>query len=300
MEKNEAREYTRMLWGMLLAILLMFASASLGGGGRALPDAAFGLEDEEFVMPENPVLTVYVWEKDETETQTFVPLPYRTPVNCGPRLRWGEISLGWSGAAWQMTETDPGMQGLAITFSTAGNRIAVTWEHDGDDCRHAHGWLYSGSLDGKLVMARAVRSFDGSAEGHGDITVLWRGEGGLCYDTVTAEDEELTTKLHGWTTLADVLGREAERGDENITQDWMRLKLHVTVYDLLDNEIAQATLRVTMTSAWRGAGKRWNEVRSAAIAAEENGEDVDLKYLDYASVKPTWTVELVEYWQAEE
>lgn len=301
MEKRDVQSYFRMAGGCFLALALMYLTAMLSGmlaGGA--PDAAYGIDAEEAgSLPENPVLTVSVWQKDEAEIRTLTPLAYRSPANCAPRLRYGNESLLWQGDSWLWNEQEPGMQGLAIVFSTGGSRIEVKWEHDGDDCGRAHGWLYGAHTDGVLDMARAMKSYDGTAEGHGELAVLWRGEGGLCYDTVTEKNERLTRDFHGHTTLAEVLGRASEQGDEEVTQDWMKLRLHVTAYDLLDNEIARATLSVTMTSGWHGAGERWNEVRAAALEAERLGREYDAKWLDYSLVKPTWTVELVEYWQTE-
>ena len=301
MEKRDMQSYFRLTGCFFLALALMYLSVMLSGlfsGGA--PDAAYGIDAEEAgSLPENPVLTVSVWQKDEAESRTLTPLAYRSPVNCAPRLSYGEESLNWGGSAWLWNEQEPGMQGLAILFSTDGSRIEVTWEHDGDDCGHAHGWLYGAHTDGVLDMTRAAKSYDGSAAGYGDLAVLWRGEGGMCYDTVVEGDEVLTRDFHGHTTLADVLGRAAERGDEEVAQDWMRLRIRVAAYDLLENEIARATLSVTMTSGWHGAGARWNEVRPAALEAERRGEEYDTKWLDYALVKPTWTVELREYWQTD-
>ena len=144
MEVRELHESTKFLQQLILVLLILFAGAylssylaSLGGG---VPDAAFGIEDGAdgfFTLPENPLLTVWVWEKDFVEQRDLIQLEACTPVNSGPSVAWNDQC---EFVSYHMPFPLDG-----LTFSVFGEGILTAeWEHaEGYDCGFTHTWWYS-------------------------------------------------------------------------------------------------------------------------------------------------------------
>ena len=298
MDKSELWEYIRTFYRGLLGVALLFAAALVssfvGSFGGGAPDAAYGIEDaytEDFVLPEEPVMTVYVWEKEETEKRNLVPLQARTPVNSGPAVAWE------NNYAYRSLRMPFAQDGLTISVVGEGT-ISARWEHEqGCDCGYRHTWWYSvdPDLTGGVDTMRLHRNYEGTAEGVNSLCILWRGEGGQPADTVTAEGDPVYDAVHRRVTLAQVLGEDEKGLNETVVQDSMTLLLHLECRNLLGRLIATATLRITMVSQWHGAGALYEAERPAVMAAEISGGDLTSRWIGYAAVKPTWTVELVGY-----
>lgn len=302
MEVRELQESTQFLKHLILVLLLLFAAAylssylaSLGGG---IPDAAFGIEDSAdgfFTLPDNPLLKIWVWEKDYVEQRELIQLEACTPVNTGPSVAWN------SGCEYVSYFMPYALDGL--TFTAVGEGIITAeWEHaDGYDCGHTHTWWYSDDpeLTGGVNTGYLCSSTDGTASGVNNLCMMWRGTGGYAADTRGKESELLANARHKVTPLTDTMGHDEEGLHYGVSQDSLAILIHITCTDLLGHPTAAATLRAEMVSGWRGAADIWQEKRLAAERAEERGEEPDLKWLDIALVQPTWTLEMIRYGQIE-
>lgn len=280
----------------VLCVFLMFGAAMLSSYleasfSPALPDAAYGLDYDtrDFTLPEEPLLTLWVWEKDDVGRQQYISLEPKTPVNSGPAVSWGGET--WSGRDWSSAEVNPGADGLTLT-AESGGIITMRWEHDGTDCGYTHSWWYSGPEDGYVNFANATRTSDHTASGTGALCVLWRGEGGQPFDTLDEKGNIVQSNRHETRTLSDELGFAGA----DVTQDSMSILIYIESRNLLGRLEATATVRVTMVSQWYGAGDRFQaEKANTAVDWRENSI-----WVEYATVQPTWTVELISYREADE
>lgn len=303
MSSTEMQSVIRIFWIFILAILLLFGgtllSSFLGSFGGGLSDEAYGLEElsqQNFTLPDDPVMTVWVWEKDITEKRELVTLEPRTPVRTGP-------SVAWSGGEGFDFMNPRGMNGFTMTVVGDGT-ITVTWEHDCCDCGFTHTWWYSPDpeLTGGVDTSRLSRSHNAPVSGVNNLCILWQGEGGRPADTVTYDGNIAPDAYHHVTPLVQLWGRDEAGLNDSVSQDSMSILIRIENRNLLGRLTATATVRLTMVSHWRGAGTHWSRVREDVIRAENAGRAGDpeaLKWLDLAIEPPTWTAELIGYTQAE-
>ena len=308
MGQSEFSVYIRAFRCCILGIFLLFAgaflSSFLGSFGGGLPDAAYGLEEiayENFTLPENPILTVWVWEKNELEQRELITLAPRTPVNTGPAVAWGGgyATRGISGSTFTAIGMPRGQDGLTVSVQGEGT-ITAKWEHErGSDC-FSHTWWYSvdPDLTGGVDSSRLHRNYTAEAEGVNSLCILWRGMG-IPPDAVTADGDIADVFSHKRTLLSDVIGMDAERLNEGVFREETVILLRLECRNLLGRLTAAATVRLTMVSEWIGAGELYMAERPAILAAEARGEDYPSRWLDPALTPPTWTAELVAYTQAE-
>lgn len=309
MTQNEMQSVIRIFWIFILAILLLFGgallSSFLGSFGGGLPDEAYGLEElsqQNFTLPEDPVMTVWVWEKDITEKRELVTLEPRTPVHTGPGVAWGGgyTSRGIRGSSFTAVGMPRGQDGLTVSVQGEG-MITAKWEHErGSDCGYTHTWWYSvdPDLTGGVDPTRMSRSHIPEAQGTNSLCILWRGMG-IPPDTVTVQGDPVDDASHRRILLSDVIGMDEERLNETVYQEQMSVLLRLECRNLLGRLIATATVRLTMTSEWIGAGELYMAERPAIIAAEERGMEITSRWFEYALTPPTWTAELIGYTQAE-
>ncbi len=309
MGQSEMQSVFRIFWSFILAIFLLFGGAMLssflGSFGGGLPDEAYGLEElsaENFTLPEEPILTVWVWEKNELEQRELVMLQPRMPVNTGPAVAWGGgyATRGISGTSFSAIGMPGGQDGLNVSVQGEG-AITAKWEHErGYDCGHTHTWWYSvdPDLTGGVDNTRLSRNHTAEAQGTNSLCILWKGMG-IPLDTVTVSGDPVYDVSHKRITLADVIGMDEERLNETVYQEQMTILLRLECRNLLGRLTATATVRLTMVSEWIGAGELYMQERPAIIEAEEQGRVYPSRWIDYAFTPPTWTAELIGYTQAE-
>lgn len=308
MGQSEMQSVFRIFWAFILAVLLLFGgallSSFLGSLGGGLPDEAYGLEEvaeSNFTLPEDPILTVWVWEKDVTEKRELVSLQPRTPVKTGPAVTWGGgyATLGISGSSYSISVMQPrGQDGLTVSVQGEGT-ITATWEHErGSDCGYTHTWWYSvdPDLTGGVDTTKLRRTHEATAQENNSLCILWRGMG-IPLDTVTAQGDPVYDASHRRITLADVLGEDEDGLNASVYQEQMSLLLRIECRNLLGRLLATATVRVTMTSEWIGAGELYMAEYPAIAAAEAQGITDSSRWSDYAFTPPTWTAELISYAQ---
>ena len=309
MTGHEMRTYLHIFYAMLGGIAVLFGSALLaaflGSAGGSLPDSAYGAEEiayENFTLPAEPLLTVWVWEKDETEKRELVMLQPRTPVHTGPSVAWGGgyATRGVSGSSFTAVGMPRGQDGLTVSAQGAGT-ITATWEHErGSDCGYTHTWWYSvdPDLTGGADPTRLHRTHTAEAEGVNSLCILWRGMG-VPLDTVTAEGDPAADGVHRRTLLSDVIGKDEEGLNDTVWQEEMTVLLRLECRNLLGRLEAQATVRITMRSEWIGAGALYMEERPAILEAEDRGAEYPSRWAELAFTPPVWTAELVSYTQVQ-
>jgi len=294
MENTSLREYIRTVFTVVLFVLILFfgvhllswGDASIRESLPALPDDVYGYGEAEKApqadaLPTNPVLRVYAWEKDDAERRALISLALGEEIQSGPRIQWNDAYL------WECADPNFGAAGLTLGFDGSGGIIRLRWEHGGKDCGGNHSVYYSGGGVDTVDITRMKVSTSAEAEGISRMCVLFRGEGGRAEDTVSASGRKLPDGIHTVETLADVTGLEPTSEHLRVTRDKMEILLHAECWTLLGELEARATVRITMTSGWRGAAERW-----AAVQADR---EADLKWLILSVAKPVWTVELVQY-----
>ena len=317
MTRTELQDIIRIFfWGVLGLILLYIAAlvtSFVGSFGQSAPDAAYGIEEIDygyFGLPEDPVMEIWAWQKEETEKRELVMLRPRTVVNSGPSVSWmgGLLSvygterltetLGSLGASTDFASELPfEMNGLTLSVQGEG-QITARWEHvPGSDCGFSHTWWFSEDRDltGGLDKMRLNRNHTAEAQGTNSLCLLWAGQGGYPSDTLDAHGYPADCGGHNRTTLAESIGEDEEGYNTLVTRDSMSILIHLECRDLLGRLLATATVRAVMTSGWRGAGMLYNVELPAIEAAESRGEEAVSRWIDYAVQPPTWTVELVAY-----
>jgi len=292
MEQSGFREYVRIFYSCILGILALFALAmissffgSLGGGG--LPDEAYGIEAlPAFTLPDDPVLEIFVWQKDEAERRKLIALPAGTPIRTGPPVAWSDSG------EFASLHVPFEMDGLTLTVSGEGT-VTARWEHDkAYDCGFSHTWWYSADpqLSGGLDRTKMHRTHEAKAQAENRLTVLWRGIGGLAADTVTWDGTAAPDARHQIELPQEESAREA-----GLQRDSVTVLVHLECRNLLGRLEAAATVRLTMQSGWRGAAALWEAERPAVMEAERRGLPAEPAWLDYAIEPPVWTAELIAY-----
>ena len=83
MTRTELQDIIRIFfWGVLGLILLYIAAlvtSFVGSFGQSAPDAAYGMEEIDygyFGLPEDPVMEIWAWQKEETEKRELVMLQH--------------------------------------------------------------------------------------------------------------------------------------------------------------------------------------------------------------------------------
>lgn len=299
MDTREWREYVRAFGILLAGLAVLFAAAMLSSAARRVfarrtpPDTEAAVESG---MPEDPALAIYVWEKDGTESSAPVQLAYRTPVNTGPALEWNERLLTYYPAGEYLGT-------CKVTVSAFFDGVIhMSWRHVSSDCGAEHLIMYSPDKDFGYDPEKGRGTFDAEISGTNSLTFVWAGVGGTIRNNRLPDGVADTLLHHEEKTLAEELGASAGSGYERVLQSRMEIELKYECRSLQDDAAAAgATLRLTMVSGWQGAG---NAYKASNAHLGEDGRPVVTGYdetlLAYAKVKPTWTVELVEYWQAEE
>lgn len=308
MDTREWREYVRAFGILLAGLAVLFAAAMLSSAARRVfarqtpPDTEAAVESG---MPEDPALAIYVWEKDGTESSAPVRLAYRTPVNTGPALEWNEQLL-----TWEPADTALYVNEVPIDFQYEGN-IQVTISFAGYVCRPNIQCAY-GKGEGYLLPSRRYTEVPAYEEmsAYNDLCVVYpAGFGFEHYGSrrVGVSGAAGSTVLHedGCTyrpqTLAEHLSVEKE-SYRHVLHSEQRYQYRVSCYDTAEGTLrATAIVELYAVSGWQGAG---NAYKASNAHLGEDGRPVVTGYdetlLAYAKVKPTWTVELVEYWQTEE
>lgn len=309
MYKQVFRDHIRIFYfgllGIAILFLVAFLASFLGAFGGTPSYEAYGdaeLTDENFTLPDVPLMKIWVWEKGEAEGRTLVSLDARTPVNSGPPVMWSEgIRRTYGLAAQEEATADNQAFASVLPFSQNGLTISVQaegeitarWVHATDcDCGYSHTWWYSPDRDvtGALDMMNASRSSDAKAKETNSLCLLWRGQGGSCIDTVSGESN-VDNVRHTVTPLSDVIGKSEDGLNDTVTQDSMVFYIFLECRNLLGRLTATATLKVTMVGAWEGA----EQLYLAEAALVPITEEHDYRWLAYAIQRPTWTVELISY-----
>lgn len=316
MTKVELQDILRIFFRGILGLFLLWVAALVssfvGSFGETASDAAYGTSEiiyENFTLPEDPLMEIWVWEKDNADRRELVMLQPRTVVNTGPSVAWlGGLmkvydaerlqDLGGTGALTEFFSILPFEQnGLTLSVQGEG-QITARWVHaSGSDCGFSHTWWYSADRDltGGLDKMNIKRNFKATAEGTNSLCVLWQGQGGYPSDTVDMHGEWAECGGHNSITLADIIGKDEEGYNELVIQDSMTILIYLECRDLLERLLATATVRVTMTSGWHNAGALYNAELPSIEAAEARGEEVQSRWIDYAVQPPIWTAELVAY-----
>lgn len=273
------RDFLIVLTGF--ALLFLFALFSSMMEKIIVPDfsaEAYGDETEAvFKMPDDPILKIYVYEKDDDEVQTIEQLPYQTPMSTGQKLYWDDEHCSWHtemGAIW--TGEIPIMfeyeGGIDITFFCEGNEKDLSY-------------FYGKPEEFLPNMEEAQWKHDSSVNGTNALTVILPG---WYYDSHFGVG---TT----YTTLSKIISGETPDEYRNVKQYEGAIALHISCLNILENALeATATVEIRYTSEWVNAGNYCRKY----LGTEFIGYDETL--LEYAGVKPVWTVELVEYWEKTE
>lgn len=236
---------------------------------------AYGLETESssvFVMPEDPILKIYAYEKDENEIQTSVQLSYLVPINSGPPLYWQENICTWKSESMLNWNGE-----IPLAFQFEG-RIEIEFMRHGEEIAYS---CFTGKTNDFLPdLEKAQYQQEKAVIGTNEFSVIlvgiyWR---------------DIST----YKTLAQAVSGSTPSVYSSIRQYQDTVSLHVTCYDVVDSTVAAtAVLEVKSTSEWINAGAESRIYQGNVLV----GYDESLLY--YAQVKPTWTIELVEYWQRE-
>ncbi len=242
---------------------------------------AYGLETESpsvFVMPEDPILKIYAYEKDEYEIQSVKPLVYQTPVNTGPGLYWYENTCTWK------HETILGCLGEIPLCMEFEGKIEIQMKKAGEPWEQAY---FTGKSDGFLPDLSSVRQFNNSKiSGTNTLSFVLAGCTSVSGRSMFSKEE-----CH---TLAEKISGSVPSVYNSILQYSDTKYLHITCVDIADSSTAAtATVRLDYVSEWVNAGNKCRIAEGSKVV----GYDESLLY--YAQVKPTWTIELVEYWQRE-
>jgi len=272
----------------VLTAAAFVSSAMRGFFTITLPEGAFGettAAETVSVMPENPVLKIYVPQKDENEQRQFVQMQYQTPVPTGSPLEWVEKLCIWQSSevircAWEIP--------LYLEFE---GKMDVEVYRNGVP-HYWNNWF--GKPDGFLPDEKKLQWWTGDTmHGSNELSVLinggWR-------DTYSRTREGYSSPSR---TLAQKIGGELPAVYSTIRQYTDESEIRIVCRDVLDESIAaKAVLRLTCVSYWENAGSKCRLYR------HENGQAIlighDDNLLHYAKVKPTWTLEVVEYWERAE